>query len=70
MGSLFHCLRVAWKMNGKGFDGLPLHVENAGLPAFWGLSVGGTLSSDSRHRSNLFLNIITCQEYVERCKKR
>ena len=29
-------------MNGEGLGGLPLHVENAGFPEFWGHSVGGT----------------------------
>ena len=29
------------KRNGKWLDGLPLHDENAGLPEFWGHSVGG-----------------------------
>ena len=42
VGSLFHCLRVAGKINGKGLGGLPLHIENVGLAAFWGHSVGGT----------------------------
>ena len=28
-------------MNGNGLGGLPLHVENAGHPEFWGHSVGG-----------------------------
>ena len=34
VGSLFHCLSVAGKMNGEGLGGLPLHVENGGLPMF------------------------------------
>ena len=29
-------------MNGEGLDSLSLYVENAGLPEFWGHSVGGT----------------------------
>ena len=33
-------------MSDKGLGGLPLHVENAGLPTFWGHSVGFGQSCD------------------------
>ena len=42
VGSIFHCLSVARKRNGKGLGSLPLHVENTELPEFWGHFVGGT----------------------------
>ena len=34
------------KRNGRGLGGLPLHVENAGLPEFWGHFVGDVVYGD------------------------